>query len=112
MNILSIVIKNLKNFIIKHTVVFIIMFIALIISTITILYVVVKLDCLSDTVSAGDLSLNKIDLKNNECQLAIDDISDRLQSYYENNSSVNYVCGYLDSDEGYMGFFITDEKEN
>lgn len=37
MNTLSIVIKNLKNFIIKHTVVFIIMFIALIISTITIL---------------------------------------------------------------------------
>lgn len=112
MNTLSIVIKNLKNFIIKHTVVFIIMFIALIISTITILYVVVKLDCLSDKFSAGDLSLNKIDLKNNECQLAIDDISDRFQSYYENNSSVNYVCGYLDSDEGYMGFFITDEKEN
>ena len=71
MNTLSIVIKNLKNFIIKHTVVFIIMFIALIISTITILYVVVKLDCLSDKFSAGDLSLNKIDLKNNECQLAI-----------------------------------------
>lgn len=58
MNTLSIVIKNLKNFIIKHTVVFIIMFIALIISTITILYVVVKLDCLSDKFSAGDLSLN------------------------------------------------------
>lgn len=112
MNTLSIVIKNLKNFISKHTVVFIIMFTALTVSTITILYVTVKLDTLSDGLSAGDLDLNQIKLTNTESMLAIDDISDRLQSYYENNSSVLCVQGCIDTPDGYLTCFITDEKEN
>lgn len=112
MNTLSIVIKNFKNFISKHTTVFIIMLAALTVSTITILYVAVKLDTLSDGLSAGDLDLNQIKLKNTESLLAIDDISDRLQSYYENNGSVLCVHGCIDTPDAYVTCFITDEKEN
>ena len=112
MNTLSIAAKNIKNFITKNTIVFSIIIIALTISTITILYVVVKLDTFSDNVSAGNLSLNQINLDNAESQLTIDDISDRLQSYYENNNSVIYVCGNIDCQDCYMSFFMTNEKEN
>ncbi|WP_124098235.1 FtsX-like permease family protein [Ruminococcus sp. Marseille-P6503] len=112
MNTLSIVAKNLKNFISKHTLVFIIMLAALTVSTITILYVTVKLDTLSDGLSAGDLELDQIRLKNTESLLAIDDISDRLQSYYENNSSVLCVQGCIDTSDAYVTCFITDEKKN
>lgn len=111
MNILSIVSKNIKNFITKNAVVFGIMFTALVVSTVTILYVIVKLDTLSDKASAGNMTLDQISL-NNKSQMSIDDISDRLQSYYEDNNSVTDICGLIEGDKCYVSCFITDEKKN
>lgn len=87
------------------------MIVGLVVSTVTLIYVTVKLDTFSDLLSNSELSLNRIQLNNSDTQWSIDDISDKLQSYYENNSSVKYIYGLIENPKCVVTCVITDEKE-
>lgn len=112
MNAFSISVKNLRGFITKHTTVFFIMLIGLAISTVTIMYITIKTDCGTDYGDIASLSLDKIEMDNSEALLGIEDVSQRLQSYYDDNSSVNYICALIEGDDIFALAFITDEKDN
>lgn len=110
--ILNLSFKNLIIFMKRYTVLFIITMISLVLSTLTMMYVVVKLDCLSDNLSRGDLSMNCIKLNNSEAMLPIQDISDRLISYKKGSEQVDSVLGMIRSENISAACIIDDEANH
>lgn len=111
MNILQIAFKNLKSFILNYTLIFVILLLSLTVSSITLIYVGVKIDYHTDVISDGDLFLDRIYLRNDQSNLSINDVAQRLNDYSKNNKSVKYAYGSCEGSD-YMGVIITDEDKN
>lgn len=99
MNVIIISLKNLRQLISKHLIVLVIMIIALSVSTVTFLYVTVKLDSYSDNISENDLNLSQIYLDDTKKSLDVDEVKAKLSDYCKNNDKVDYAYAFVESDE-------------
>lgn len=112
--LLKISIKNIKSFANKYTSVFVILIIGFVLSSITLIYVTVKLDSKSGDISSADVSLNVISLDNEETKISVNNIKDAIIKYCKNDSMVNYAYCEFSNSTGKSTYstaaIITDEN--
>lgn len=90
--------KNLKNFAFKHTLIFLITMISLLLSAVTAVYVTVKLDSLSDYADNTDLELDYIRLENTDSRIPLDQMLDRAAEHCSTNKDIACFVAVFETD--------------
>ena len=112
MNIRDMIFKNLKNLVVNNKVVFIIMTLALVVSTVTVTYIVVKTDSNSDYVDNSQMALDSIRLKSDEGIAITDDIAKRLSEHCEKDDMIlECTCNFYSEDEAMLTCFVYNEEQ-
>ena len=112
MNIRNMIFKNLKNLVVNNTVVFVIIMLALVVSTVTVTYIVVKTDSNSDYVDNSQMDLDSIRLKSDEDIAVSDDIFKRISEHCKNDDRVlSCECNFNSEDGEMITCFVYNEQK-
>lgn len=108
---LIIAMRNFKNFAAKHTLIFFITMISLLLSTVTAIYVTVKLDGLSDYADNADLDLNYIRLENEDSSIPLDEMIDKADKYCSEHNDIACFVAVFETDGLDATSVIAREKQ-
>lgn len=112
MSIRDMIFKNLKNLVVNNKIVFIIMTLALVVSTVTVTYIVVKTDSNSDYLDNNKMDLNAVRLKSDENIAVSDDVFKRISEHCDKDDMIlSCECNFNSEDGEMVTCFVYNEQE-